>query len=91
MSSEEEKIGNLNFHADYIHFEKTKARDQILQLCKKVNIADILYSEQAKDFSYIVFYIKSHPNATWTDRFPKKFQGASKKENRKLKGNIFYP
>ncbi len=91
MSSEEKKIANLSFHAHYIHFDNAKASSQMLQLSKKDNIADILYSEQAKDFSYIVFYIKSHPNATWTDRFPKKFQGASHKENRKLKGNISYP
>jgi hypothetical protein len=70
MSSEEEKIANLNFHVDYIHFDNAKASSQMLQLCKKENIADILYSEQPKDFSHIVIYIKSHLNATWTDRFP---------------------
>ncbi len=47
---EEEKIANLNFHADYIHLDNPKAKSQILQLCKKNNIANLLYSEQRNDF-----------------------------------------
>ena len=63
----------------------------MLQLCKKYNIADLLYSEQRKDFSHIVFYVKSHPNATRTAKISEKFHGASHKEDCKLKGNISYP
>ena len=63
----------------------------MLQLCKKDNIADLLYSEQRKDFSHIVVNVKSHPNAAWTAKIPEKFHGASHKEDLKLKGNIFYP
>ena len=87
----EEKIANLNFHPDYIHLDNPKAKSQILQLCKKSNIADLLYSEQRNDFSHIVVYDNSHPNTTWTAKIPEKFHGASLKEERKLKGNIFYP
>ena len=54
----------------------------MLQLCKKDNIADLLYSEQRKDFSHIVDYVNSHPNATWTAKIPEKLHGASHKENR---------
>ena len=63
----------------------------MLQLCKKDNIADLLYSEQRKDFSHIVVYVNSHPNATLTAEIPEKYHGASHKENRKLKGKISYP
>jgi hypothetical protein len=70
MSCVEEKIANLNFHADIIHFNNPKASSKMLQIYKKDNIADLLYSEQRKDFSHIAVYIKSHPNATWTVRIP---------------------
>ena len=90
MSFEEKKIANLNFNADNIHFDNPKVSSQMLQLCKKNYIADLLYSEQPNDFSHIVFYIKSYPNATWTALITEKFKGASHKENRKLKGNICY-
>jgi hypothetical protein len=63
----------------------------MLQLCKKDNIAELLYSEQRKDFSHIVVYVFSHPNASWTAKILEKFHDASHKEDRKLKGNIFYP
>ena len=63
----------------------------MLQLCKKDNIADLLYSEQRKDFSHIVVYDNSHPNTTWTAKISEKFHGASHKKDLKLKGNIFYP
>ena len=62
----------------------------MLQLCKKINKADLLYSKQRSDFSHIVFYINIHHNATWTAKIPEKFHGASQKEDRKLKGNIFF-
>ena len=63
---EEEKIANLNFHVDYIHLDNPKAKSQILQLCKKSNIADLLYSEQRNDFSHIVVYDNGYLNITWT-------------------------
>ncbi len=63
----------------------------MLKLCKKDSIADRIYSEQPNDFTHILAYINSHPNANWTARFPEKFQGALHKENRKLKGNISFP
>ena len=88
---EEEKIANLNFHADYINLNNPKAKSQILQLWKKSNIVDLLYSEQRNDFSHIVVYDNSQPNTTWTAKIPEKFYGASLKEDRKLKGNILYP
>ena len=63
----------------------------MLQLCKKDNIADLLYSEQRKDFYHIGFYVNSHPNVTSTAKIPEKFHGTSHKEDLKLKGKIFYP
>jgi hypothetical protein len=63
----------------------------MLQLCKNDNIADLLYSEQRKDFFHIVVYVNSHPKATRTAKIPEEFHGASHKENHKLKGNISYP
>jgi cathepsin B len=62
----------------------------MLQLCKKDNIADLLYSEQRKVFSHIVVYVNSHPDASWTAKIPEKYHGASHKEDLKLKGNIFF-
>jgi hypothetical protein len=62
----------------------------MLQICKKNNIADLIYSEKRKDFSHIVFYVKSHHNATWPAKIPEKFHGSSHKEDRKIKGNIFF-
>jgi len=78
---EEEKIANLNFHADYIHLDNPKDSSQMLQLCKKDNIADLLYSEQRKDFSHIFVYVNSHPSATLTAEIPEKYHGALHKEN----------
>ena len=54
----------------------------MLQLCLKDKFTDLLYSEQRKDFSHIVVYVNSHPNATLTAKIPEKFNGASHKENR---------
>ena len=87
---EEEKIANLNFHADYINLDNPKAKSQILQLCKKSNIVDLLYSKQRNDFPHIIVY-DNNPNTTWTAIIPKNLHGASLKEDRKLKGNIFFP
>jgi len=53
----------------------------MLQLCKKDNIADLLYSEQRKDFSHIFVYVNSHPSATLTAEIPEKYHGALHKEN----------
>ena len=54
----------------------------MLQLCKKDNIADLLYSEQRKDFSHIFVYVNSHHNATLTAEISEKYDDASHKENR---------
>ena len=61
----------------------------MLQLCKKDKFADLIYSEQRKDFSHIVVYVNSHPNASWTAKIPEKYHDASHKDNHKLKGKIF--
>jgi hypothetical protein len=63
----------------------------MLQRCKKDSFADLFYSEQPKDLSLIVEYVKNHPNATWTAEISENFLNASHKEICKLMDNIFYP
>ena len=63
----------------------------MLQRCEKDSFADLLYSDQPKDLSLIVEYVKNHPKATWTAGISEKFLGASNKEICKLMGNTADP